>query len=41
MYLFDELKAKLKDKRIEIVFPEGNDLRVLKACIELNLEKSC
>lgn len=36
MYLFDELKQKLTGKKIKIVFPEGHDLRVLKACVELH-----
>lgn len=35
MYLFDELKQKLENKRIKIVFPEGHDIRVLSACVGL------
>lgn len=35
-YLFDELKEKLENKKVEIVFPEGDDIRVLGACVELN-----
>lgn len=35
MNLFDELKLKLENKRIKIVFPEGHDIRVLSACIDL------
>ena len=38
MYLFDELKLKLDGQRIKLVFPEGNDVRVLGACIELAKE---
>ncbi len=38
MYLIDELKLKLTNKKIPIVFPEGNDIRVLTACVRLNLE---
>ncbi|HHX52332.1 MAG TPA: phosphate acetyltransferase [Erysipelothrix sp.] len=36
MYLFDELKQKLENKRIKIVFPEGHDIRVLSACVDLH-----
>lgn len=35
MYLFDELKQKLDNKRVKIVFPEGHDIRVLAACVDL------
>lgn len=35
MYLFDELKQKLENKRVKIVFPEGKDARVLQACVQL------
>lgn len=35
MYFFDELKAKLEGKKVKIVFPEGHDIRVLKACVKL------
>ncbi|MDY6062981.1 MAG: phosphate acetyltransferase [Erysipelotrichaceae bacterium] len=38
MYLFDELKEKLNGKKIPIVFPEGEDIRVLSACVKLNQE---
>ncbi len=35
MYFFDELKQKLSDKRVKIVFPEAHDLRVLAAAVDL------
>lgn len=35
MYLFDELKQKLENKRVKVVFPEGHDIRVLAACVDL------
>ena len=38
MYLFDELKQKLENKQIKIVFPEGKDIRVLAACVDLQKE---
>lgn len=39
MYFFDELKQKLDNKRVRIVFPEGHDIRVLKACVRLFHDK--
>lgn len=36
MYLFDELKQKLDGKKVKIVFPEGHDIRVLAACVDLH-----
>lgn len=38
MYLFDELKTKLNNKKVPIVFPEGEDIRVLSASVRLNSE---
>ena len=38
MYLFDELKQKLEGKRVRLVFPEGKDIRVLAACVDLAKE---
>lgn len=35
MYFFDELKQILDGKKVKIVFPEGHDIRVLKACVRL------
>lgn len=36
MALVDELREKIRDKKPKIVFPEGNDRRVLRAAIRLN-----
>ena len=35
MNIFDELVGKIKGKNIKIVFPEGEDERVLGACVRL------
>lgn len=35
MNLIDKLKAKIENKNIKIVFPEGNDERVVKAAVRL------
>lgn len=35
MYFFDELKQKLANKRVKIVFPEAHDLRILAAAVDL------
>ncbi len=39
MNFFEELKNKLENKRVKIVFPEGHDLRVLKAAVDLYHDK--
>ena len=39
MDIFENLKAKISGKNIRIVFPEGNDVRVLGAAIRLATEK--
>lgn len=39
MDIFEELKEKIKGKNIKIVFPEGEDERVLSAAIRLKNEK--
>src|SRR5699024_3455294 len=36
MSLIDNLKTQIRDRRPSIVFPEGNDSRVLRAAIRLN-----
>lgn len=33
--MFNEMKAKLKNQKIRIVYPEGNDVRILEACSKL------
>ena len=38
MALIEELKAKVREAKPEIVFPEGNDRRILRAAIRLNDE---
>ena len=38
MYLFEELKIEVKEKHPSIVFPEGEDERVLKAAFRLKEE---
>lgn len=35
-HFIENLKATLADKRVRIVFPEGNDKRILEACVRLN-----
>ncbi|MGX5377863.1 phosphate acetyltransferase [Ligilactobacillus sp. LYQ135] len=35
MDLIENLKAKIKGKKIKIVFPEGNDERIIKAAVRL------
>lgn len=36
MALIEELKVKVRESKPEIVFPEGNDRRILRAAIRLN-----
>lgn len=38
MYLFDELKLKLENKHVPLVFPEGNDIRIIEATLDLEKE---
>ena len=38
MALIEELKVKVRESKPEIVFPEGNDRRILRAAIRLNDE---
>ena len=38
MALIEELKTKVREAKPEIVFPEGNDRRILRAAIRLNDE---
>ena len=38
MALIEELKTKVREAKPEIVFPEGNDRRILRAAIRLNYE---
>lgn len=38
MALIEELKVKVRESKLEIVFPEGNDRRILRAAIRLNDE---
>lgn len=38
MALIEELKVKVRESKPEIVFPEGNDRRILRAAIRLNEE---
>ena len=35
MDLFESLKNKISGKNIKIVFPEGNDERIVKAAVRL------
>ncbi|MBF0714702.1 phosphate acetyltransferase [Gemelliphila palaticanis] len=35
--LFEEIQEKLEDKRVRIVFPEGNDIRILLAAVRLSV----
>lgn len=39
MELFESLKAKISDKNLKIVFPEGTDIRILGAANRLNADK--
>lgn len=39
MELFESLKQKINGKNISIVFPEGNDARILGAVSRLSKEK--
>lgn len=39
MDIFEELKEKIKGKNVKIVFPEGEDKRVLSAAVRLKDEK--
>ncbi|MBU5668560.1 phosphate acetyltransferase [Peptoniphilus sp. MSJ-1] len=36
MALIEKLKAKVRETKPEIIFPEGNDVRILRAAIRLN-----
>ena len=36
MNFFDQLKQELDGKHVKIVFPEGHDIRVLAACVDLH-----
>lgn len=38
MDLFEGLKAKIKGKKIKVVFPEGNDTRIIGAAVRLATE---
>ena len=40
MDIFESLKSKISGKKLKIVFPEGEELRILKAVARLNEEKS-
>ena len=39
MDIFESLKSKISGKNLKIVFPEGEELRILKAVVRLNEEK--
>ena len=39
MDIFESLKSKISGKNLKIVFPEGEELRILKAVARLNEEK--
>src|SRR5699024_6931348 len=39
MDLFDGLKSKVKGKDIKVVFPEGNDARIIGAAVRLAADK--
>ena len=41
MNFIDELKSKIKDNSTRIVFPEGNDQRIVEAALRLAKEKLC
>ena len=38
MDMFDSLKAKIQDKNVRVVFPEGYDERILGAVVRLKAE---
>lgn len=37
--MFDSLKAKIQDKNVRVVFPEGYDERILGAVVRLKAEE--
>ena len=39
MDLFDGLKSKIEGKEISVVFPEGNDARIIGAAVRLAADK--
>lgn len=39
MNIIDDLKQKIKGKGIKVVFPEGEDLRIIRAAVRLNEEE--
>ena len=39
MDLFDGLKLKIKGKNIKVVFPEGNDARIIGAAVRLAMDE--
>lgn len=39
MDLFDSLKSKVEGKEISVVFPEGNDIRIIGAAVRLAADK--
>ena len=39
MDIFESLKSKISGKNLKIVFPEGEEIRILKAAVRLNDEK--
>ena len=39
MDLFDGLKLKIKGKNIKVVFPEGNDVRIIGAAVRLAMDE--